>query len=122
MRFLNTNDAHDVIIEDSLRLVRFIIANREDHGAIRDRWGILKAKIRTYWNPEFWDQEAYNRGLERWGPNKTPVGPDDPNWDDPTVRLEYDLSYYSDRWCSWRVAFMDRTIQQMMDGGVKTTS
>ena len=89
------------VIKASLRMVRFIIANRKDREAIRDQWNLLRVQILRDW-PVQLDEGAEHLG---WVPEDHP---------DLTVRLEHDISYYSDRWCAWRVEHIDRTIDAMM--------
>lgn len=110
VRRYQNNGSKGRIIRSSLRLVRYITTNREDTQGIRERWQALRAKILAGWNPEQWDEDEYQRELIRFDEVRASRA-DSP--DDPTVRLEYDLSYYSDRWCTMRVAFIDRTIQEL---------
>ena len=106
------------IRRDSYRLAAYIERNPKDVVGIRRRWSDLRERIVRDWVSD-WDDVAYDyastthydRVLRKSNHYTRPTSLYARN------RLISDIAYYADRWCLWRVAFIDRHLHEMSKAG-----
>ena len=97
------------IVSQTLSLCRKIEKEKISPAEINSIFSEIESDIRIHWNPDDWSEEAClnlsDRVIEQINDSTF----------SPIEALVLDLSYYSDRWCDWRVGVIRHRISKLLN-------
>ena len=100
-QIVNRKNWIEKIVRKSLILCR--MAKDRPVVELLQYWDKLELEIRKHWNSKFWEEPEYTAAATNGRPDRLSRVTEEFS---PRELLYLDLSYYSDRWCDWRVGYI----------------
>jgi len=106
IRKYKKNSPRSLMFSETMGLYQLTKALGASHPQVQEAWKHLRLHLCTSWNPQVWGDDPHD--TYEWGVNVFHTKYNENTNDIITSNL----SYYSDRWCYWRIAVMDCAFKQ----------